>query len=464
MRITVGGAAGEVTGSCTSVETTRSRLLVDFGMFQGRGATERRNRDLGPIAPARLDGVVLTHAHLDHCGRLPLLVARGLRSRIFATPATIDVARIILEDSARLQQADTRRISRRRLRAGRRPVEPLYDEADVAATLQHFEALDYDTRREVAPGIYARLVDAGHILGSASVELRIQEGDRETTLVFSGDLGVRGAPFLRDPTPLEGADLVVMESTYGDRDHRPRSETVDQLRDVLRQAIEHRARVLIPAFAIGRAQEVLYEIAQLVRSGAIPSIPIFLDSPMAIDALALYARHHLLFDDEAASLARGGRILRSLTHLTFCETAEQSKALNDAEGPLVILAGSGMCDGGRIVHHLKHSLWRPETQVVIVGYQAAGSLGRALVDGAREVRVLGERIAVKARIHTLGGFSAHAGRAELLDWAEPLARSGARFILTHGEPAARDALRDALRDRFGATVACPALGEVVEHP
>ncbi|MFO0908024.1 MAG: MBL fold metallo-hydrolase [Isosphaeraceae bacterium] len=464
MKLTFLGAAGEVTGSSTLVQTGRLRILVDCGMFQGHDATQKRNRELGPVDPLQLDAVILTHAHLDHSGRLPLLAARGLRAPIFATDASCDVAQVILEDSSRLQQGDALRASRRLQRAGRRTVEPLYDAHDVEVVMRRFSPVPYNATTEIAPGVTVRFVEAGHILGSSSVILTATEDGATKTVVFSGDVGLKGIPFLRDPVvPDVAADLVVLESTYGDRDHRPRAETLAELLAILREAIVAGGRVLIPAFAIGRAQEVLYDLAGFRRDGQIPSIPIFLDSPMAIEAMRLYARHNALLDPEAQALVKEGGILRVLDRLHFSESADQSKALNESHDLAVIVAGSGMCDGGRIQHHLKHNLWRAETHVVIVGYQAAGTLGRRLVEGAREVRIFGEKVAVKARVHTLGGFSAHAGRTELLDWAATMASrsSHTRFVLNHGEPDARAALSEAIRTRLQVGVECPEAGSSV---
>ncbi len=463
MRIRVLGAAGEVTGSCTLLETDRARVLIDCGLFQGRDGTEAKNRDLTGVEPERLDAVILTHAHLDHCGRLPLLVTNGFRGRIFCTPATADLVRLILLDSAHIQESDTARENRRRERRGKPPLVPLYDRADVERVLGRIAHLPYDQRGEVAEGVDARLVDAGHMLGSASIELQVSDRSLKRRLVFSGDLGVRGTPILKDPVPLSDADFVVLESTYGDRDHRPLDQTLTELGEILRDAIKGRERVLIPAFAIGRSQQMLYHIAELVRSHAIAPIPVYLDSPMAIEATRIYAQHVELFDDEASALARSHLLEASRTQLTFTETAEESKRLNNLREAAVIIASSGMCEGGRILHHLKHNLWRKYVHVVFVGYQAQGTLGERIVSGAKVVRVLGEPVVVGAEIHTLGGFSGHAGQTELLDWMDPLfARNRPRVVLNHGEQRQRGVLRDALRQRFQAEAHCPERFETIE--
>jgi metallo-beta-lactamase family protein len=458
MRITLCGAAGEVTGSGYLVETDRARVLVDFGMFQGRRATDGKNRDLGSVDPRTLHAAVLTHAHLDHTGRLPLLVARGFRGPVFATPATVEFGGLILRDSAEIQEGDARRLSTEARRAGRRPVEPLYTQADVERVRPLVKAIGYEERREVAAGVTVRLFEAGHILGSASIEM--QAGGK--TVVFSGDIGPRGVPFVRDPVPPPRADLLFLESTYGDRDHRTLDATVAELHEILERAVRERCVVLIPSFSIGRAQQVLFHIAELVRGGDLPDFPVFLDSPMAIDATKLYSKHQELFDTEARSLARRGQFQRDLKGLRFLSTADESRKLNDLDGPAVVIAGSGMCNGGRILHHLKHHLWREETVVVFVGYQAEGTLGHALVRGSPHVAILGHRVRVAARIHTLGGFSAHAGRTELLGWAGTAIGAGTRVVLTHGEDKPRAALAEAIRERFRIEPLLPMRGDTVE--
>jgi metallo-beta-lactamase family protein len=463
MRVTLCGAAGgEVTGSGYLLETDRATILVDFGMFQGAGATDERNRAIAPVDPAALDAVVLTHAHLDHTGRLPLLARHGLDAPIWGTPATLDFTGLILDDAARIQESDARRLNRERARAGLEPVEPFYTSDDVAAVRSRLTRIDYENPREVAPGITARLVDAGHILGSASVELTVEDAGATRTIVFSGDVGRWDAPILRDPTPLERADLVFLESTYGDRGHRSFEATADQFCDALKEAVWAKQKILIPAFAIGRTQLLLFYIAELFRENRLPTVPVFLDSPMAIKATELYRRHQDLFDEEAKDLARRRRFRIDLRSLKFAEKAADSRELNDFHEACIIIAGSGMCDGGRIVHHLKHNLWRPHVTVLSVGYMAAGSLGRELVEGARSVEIFERPVAVRASIETLGGFSAHAGQDELLRWFEPLAASSPKVCLTHGEDRQRRALAEALGQAHGIEAQLPGIGETVE--
>lgn len=470
MKIHLCGAAGEVTGSGYLVETDRARVLVDFGMFQGRGATEERNADLGPVEPARVDAVVLTHAHLDHCGRLPLLTAGGFAGKVHATPPTVDFARLILEDSARIQESDAERENRKLERDGEEPIaKPLYAAEDAQAVLNRFEALDYDEWRDVAPGISVRFVDAGHIPGSASVEMRIRDAQGERTVGFSGDIGPTGAPFLRDPVPLPACDLLFLESTYGNRDHRPYDETVDEFQSIVKQCVWDNHKVLIPSFAVGRSQQMLYILAEMIREQQVPDFPIYLDSPMAIRATELYRKHQGIFDKEATELMRTRQLRADLRNLHPTLTSAESIALNELWKGCVIIAGSGMCDGGRIIHHLRHNLWRRGTSVVIVGYMGRGTLGRALIDGAEHVRIFGRKIDVRANIHTLGGFSAHAGQTELVGWATAVADasradagSPPRIVLTHGEDPQREALAALLASRFGVNAQLPQRGAVIE--
>lgn len=449
MKITFCGAAGEVTGSGYLVETASARVLVDFGMFQGPGSTDGKNMDIKPVDPRRLDAVVLTHAHLDHTGRLPLLARRGLSAPIYATPASCDFTTLVLEDAGRLQEGDARRLSRSRARVGKKPIEPLYTSEDVASLAPLTRPYQYGESMQVAAGISVRPLDAGHILGSASLEMTVEEGGTKRVIAFSGDVGPRGVPFLKDPIPVPHADLVIMETTYGDREHRDLAATLVEFHAILMAAVAGRRKVLIPAFAIGRTQLILFYIARMVRDGSLPVFPIYLDSPMGIHATDLYTRHQNLFDEESVRLMKEHLLARDLGGLHFTEAADQSMALNDKKGPMLIIAGSGMCTGGRIVHHLRHNLWREDTDVVMVGYQAEGTLGARLVAGAPEVSIFGERIVIKAKVHTLGGFSAHAGQGELADWLAVSAKDKPRIVLTHGEPKARDVFAGLVQQRFG---------------
>ncbi|MBX3384094.1 MAG: MBL fold metallo-hydrolase [Phycisphaeraceae bacterium] len=465
MRITLCGAAGgEVTGSGYLVETARAKVLVDYGMFQGVCATEARNVSIDPVVPASLDAVVLTHAHLDHCGRLPLLVRHGMRCGIYCTHATADFATLVLTDAARIQAADAERENRYRRRESRKDcnLEPLYSAIDLENSLPLFRHVAYNATAEIAPGISVRLVDAGHIMGSASIEMTVREGASTRTVVFSADIGRWDSPILRNPTTLDKADLVFLESTYGEREHRSQDATSDEFAQVLQEAVWNKEKVLIPAFAIGRSQQVLYHIAELVRSQRVPEFPIYLDSPMAIRATELYRKHAAHFDEESAGLLRTGRLREDLRNLYFTESPDESRALNDKRGACIIIAGGGMCEGGRIVHHLRHSIWRHGVGIVFVGFASRGTLGRQIIDGAQEVEIFRKRIPVRARVSTIGGFSAHAGQSELLRWLEPLAPSAPPVYLTHGEDPQRAALSKAISERFGLHAHSPAVGDVIE--
>ena len=464
MQITLLGAAGEVTGSAYLVQTARTSLLVDFGMFQGRTLAGSVNNVPREIVPAKLDAVVLTHAHLDHVGRLPLLAQRGYAGTVWGTPATLELARLILDDAARLQAQDAIRTNRHRARAGMPPVKPLFDETHVAAIAARFRPLAYGQDTPVAPGATVRPYEAGHTLGSASIELRLDDGERRRTVVFSGDLGPRNAPILRDPTCIaDRADLVFLETTYGDRDHRSLADTVKEFGELVARAVERGGKILVPTFAVGRAQQILYHLSELFESGAVKPFPVYLDSPMAIEATRLYARHAELYDEAMqCRAAGGGRFLKHLETVRTTVSAQESQALNGLPGPCMILAGAGMCNAGRIVHHLRHNLANPGTVVLIVGYQAPESLGRRLLEGARQVQIFGDRIHVAATVCGLGGFSAHAGQTDLLDWLGCLAPHKPRVVLSHGEDdKGRGPLAAKIAERFGLRAECPHYGDTL---
>lgn len=461
MQITLFGAAGEVTGSAYLVETAQARVLVDFGMFQGGRDDDERNVVPAALDAGRLDAVLLTHAHIDHTGRLPLLPRAGLRAPIHGTPATLEAAELLLEDSAGLQRGDLRRANSRRERAGLDPLPAPYDDDDLRALFGRFAPLPYDEPSPVAPGVTAQFVEAGHMIGSASIKLTLQDGEQTKRVVFSGDLGPDGAAILRDPGRLRDADLVFLESTYGDRDHRPLAETEAEFARVVAEVARRGGKLLIPSFAVGRAQAVLYYLARLFGSGAVRPFPIYLDSPLAIKALALYNRHPELNDKSLDDPGELRQYARDLGTLVLCESADESRALNGVRGPCAIIAGSGMANGGRILHHLRHNLWKPDTAVLIVGYQGEGTLGRALVDGAPTVNIFGEPVAVRAAVHTLNGLSAHAGQSGLLAWLAPLAATAPRVLLTHGEERARAPLARRIQELHGISCELPGYGDTI---
>ncbi len=462
MRIHFHGAAGDVTGSAYHVVTNQASILVDCGFFQGRKEESEKNRRQAKLETGKLDAVVLTHGHLDHIGRLPLLTRKGYKGPVYATRPTLDIATLILRDSLGLQKQDLKRQNLKRARAKLPPLPPLFEEADVRKLKPLKSPVKYNKPFSVAPGIEARLVDAGHVIGSASVELTVSENGHKKVVVFSGDLGPRGAPLLNDPEPFKGADAVIMESTYGDRNHRSMTDTAIEGRDIISKAIENKAKVLVPIFAVGRTQLLLYLLAGAFRRKTLQRFPIFLDSPMAIEATRIYGRNNELFDTEALEMVQSGELVKNLSSARPCSGSGESRALNSVKGPCLIMAGSGMCTGGRIMHHLRHNLPIPETAVLIVGFQSQGTLGRKLVEGAKSVMIFGEEIPVRASIHTMGGFSAHADQTGLLDWFSTLAPSRPRTIITHGEDRARTAFSDLIHSRFGLKSERPALGDVIE--
>lgn len=455
------GAAQEVTGACFLIRCGRRRFLVDCGLIQGNPDDERRNHAPFPFDPKQIDAVILTHAHLDHAGRLPLLVKQGFRGPIYTHPASRDLCRIMLKDAAWLELKDTEWENRKRARKHHPPLQPLYTLDDVAHTLRLFKPIDYNQPTRLFDEARLCLRDAGHILGSAIVELWLEEHGLQRKLVFSGDLGHVGAPILNDPTLISEADMVILESTYGDRCHRSWEATWQELADIFRTTPPSRGNILIPSFAVGRSQELLYTFGQHLHDWQLDRWQLFLDSPMAIEATEVYAKHHPLYDREAINVQRQRGSLFELPNLQLSHTPNQSQAINRIHDGAIIIAGSGMCNGGRIRHHFKHNLWRRDCQVIMVGFQARGTLGRALVDGAHQVTLWGETIRVGAKIHTIGGLSAHADRDGLLSWYRHFQNAPA-VALVHGEPESIQPLADSLRQQGAHSVRVPAYGEVVD--
>jgi metallo-beta-lactamase family protein len=427
------GAAKQVTGSCHLINSGGHNILVDCGMFQGSHEQEQENYQPFGFDPASIEVLLLTHAHLDHCGRIPRLVHDGFRGRILTTSATRDLARVVMLDSAGLQEEDARRAQRRGHR--RRDEEafvPLYTIDDALHALDYFaDPVAYDEQVAVVDGVTARFQDAGHILGSASIVLEFDDGMQKRSMVFSGDLGNPGRPILRDPVPAPPADYVVMETTYGNRPHRSLPDSVHELYRAVSETVARGGNVVIPTFALERAQEVLYHLHRGIREGKIPSsISVFLDSPMAISATEIFRRHPECFDDDFREELRHGDPF-AMPSLHFSRETSESMMINNIDSGAVILAGSGMCNGGRVRHHLKHNLWREKSSIVFVGYAAQGTLARRIVDGAKSVHVFNEEIRVRAQVWTINGFSAHADQNDLLNWLGTTPRR--KVLLVHGE-------------------------------
>lgn len=462
-KLTFWGAAQEVTGSCHLIESEGVRILLDCGMHQGGKQSEKRNGEPFPFDAHRLDAVVLSHGHLDHSGLLPRLFKEGYKGPVYCTEATRNLLAIMLEDAANLHLRDVEWENQRRKRSGRPPIKPWYDLEDVLHVLEHCVGIPYHQSRTINGHVEVYFRDAGHIIGSAIVELKIREKGEVKTLVFSGDLGNSDAVLMNDPETVTEADIVMMEGTYGDRDHRTLDNTLEELEFILQQAQASGGNVLIPAFAVERTQELLFHLTVLYHQGKVPQQKVFLDSPMAIEVTQLYSEYMELLDPEdlkRASMRLGDDPRKQLPILTFTRDTEDSMAINRVKGGAIIIAGSGMCNGGRIRHHLKHNLWREESHIVFAGFQAHGTLGRQLVDGEKRVKMFGSVFAVRAQIHTLGGFSAHAGQTQLLEWAGNFTGQP-RFYLVHGEAEALQVLQQKLNRAKGINAEVPAEGSTI---
>jgi metallo-beta-lactamase family protein len=435
MKIAFHGAAQGVTGSCHLLSCAGKRILIDCGMYQGsRELVEDNANDFG-FDPAEIDYLLLTHAHLDHCGRIPLLANRGFQGEIITTAASRELARLVMMDSAGLQEEEARYRNRRARRRGREETfQPLYTTLDTFNALEYFgRKAHYDQPLQLAPGIRATFFDAGHILGSASILLELEEGGETRRVVFSGDLGLGSRPILRDPVMPPPADVVVMETTYGDRAHKELQPSVEELYDAINATVKRGGNVVIPTFALERAQEILFYLHAGKAQGLLPEfLQVFLDSPMAISATEIFKHHRECYDEQTAELFRTGNDPFLFNGLHFTRETAESMAINQVAGGAVIMAGSGMCTGGRVRHHLKHNLGREHSSIIFVGYAAQGTLARRIVDGAKNVDIFGEDYAVRAQIHTIGGFSAHAGQTELLAWHGHAGNPGVTFLV-HGE-------------------------------
>lgn len=468
--LTFYGAVEGVTGSMYLLTQSNHKILLECGLFQGRREEENANRDPFPFKASEIDAVVLSHAHLDHSGRLPLLVSQGFRGSIYMTRATCDLIEVLLKDAASLQERDAEWENKRRKRAGKKEIVPLYSADDVDNVLALCKPVRYHQHIDHTASISVTFYDAGHILGSSIVEIGIKENNKEKKLLFSGDLGNAQAALLRDPEKLTDADLVMLESTYGNRDHRSIDETLQEFEDVIEEASINGGNILIPSFAVGRTQELIFRLGELYQKGKLKHQAIFLDSPMAIAVTEIYHRYQDVYNEEDFSAIKmhsdtlpvNQRSLHSfLPILRYSTNTQESIALNKIQSGAIIIAGSGMCNGGRIRHHLKHNLWRRQSHVVFVGFQAKGTPGRAIIDGVKSLKIAGEEIAVKANIHTLGGFSAHAGQAQLIEWLSNFKESNPSVYLVHGEEEAKLNLQTKAREN-GFNVKIPQRGQTVK--
>ncbi len=461
MEILSCGAAEEVTGSCHLIKVNGQTVLLDCGLIQGRAKDEARNRDPFPFNPSDLDAVVLSHAHIDHSGRLPLLVKSGYKGPVYTHKASADLCGTLLKDSAYLNEKNTQWENKRRQRRGKKPLAPLYQMEDAERVLKQFSTLDYAEKKEILPGVTIRLSDAGHIVGSAIVEIWLEEIGVSRKIVFSGDLGHRGTAILRDFTMIDEADVVLMESTYGNRLHRPWEDTWAEIDEIVEEIKNKPGNVLIPAFSVGRTQNILYMFAKNYEKWDLHKRQIFLDSPMAIEATEIYLRHHQLYDKEASEFWRDRGSLMGMPNLTFSKSSADSMKINKITHGAIIIAGSGMMTGGRIKHHLKHNIWRPECHLIVTGYQSYGTLGRKLVEGAKKIRLWGERYRVKAKIHTIGGLSAHTDQRGLMDWYGHF-KSRPPLFLVHGEADTMDVLKNKMRNDMNAPVHVARAGESID--
>jgi metallo-beta-lactamase family protein len=464
MKITFHGAAHTVTGSQHLLTVNGSTLLLECGLYQGHRQDFYTRNQHFPFDPRRVDAVILSHAHIDHSGNLPNLVKSGYYGPIYATPATAQLADVMLQDSGHIQEADAEFVNKKRFQRGEPPIEPLYTQEDARRVKQSFHKQDYDQAFEPVPGVTARLVDAGHILGSAAVVLDIEEKGRKQRLWFSGDIGRRKLPLLRDPILPGQADILLMECTYGDKPHRDPASAYDELRQVVVRTAQRGGKVIIPAFAVGRTQELVYDLNQMMVHSEIPSIPVYVDSPLAVNASEVFSAHPECFDEETREFVRQEKHRTALgfDRLTYVRSVDESKALNGRTDPMVIISASGMAETGRILHHLRNNIEDRRNTVLIVSWQAPNTLGRRLADREPRVKIYGEEFNVRAEVATIGGFSAHAGQDMLVEYAQATQASVQKIFLVHGEQKPALALTEKLGEVGMKQVFYPELHSEVE--
>lgn len=463
MKITFMGAARTVSGSCYILECGGKRFAVDCGMHQGNREIEKRNRNIDDYNPKKIDFILITHAHIDHSGLLPALVARGYRNPIYCTAPTRDLMEIMLLDSAHIQEMEAEWSNRKQSRTGGDMVKPLYTIADAERTVPLLATIEYSKTFEPAPGIRVTYKDAGHILGSAFIEIEYEQEGKVTKAVFSGDLGRPEQLIVKDPVDMEHADYLFLESTYGNRNHVDEKGSLDELAEAIAYSYGKGEKVVIPAFAVERSQQIIYSLFLLRKQGKLPDdMPVYLDSPLAIRATEIFRKHPEYFDEKTQELISNGENPLDLPNLHFTESREQSQAINETHGPAIVISASGMANAGRIKHHLRHNLWRPGASVVFVGWQGVGTPGRKIVNGAKKITIFGEEVLVKAKVFTINGFSGHAGRDELLDWLGTIQGRPTKILLVHGEAEVQQEFAKVIKERFGFEVHIPEYMEVLE--
>ncbi|MCX7709625.1 MAG: MBL fold metallo-hydrolase [Clostridia bacterium] len=464
MKITFLGAAKTVTGSCYYVETKSTKFLVDCGMFQGHSKETALNAEAFPFNPSEIDYIFLTHCHIDHSGRIPKIYIEGFKGEVIATQATVDLCSIMLPDCGHIQEIETEWLNRKRQRSGKHPIAPLYTCQDALDCIKLFRSVKYGELIQLKDDLKVRYNDAGHILGSSIIEVWVNENGEESKVVFSGDLGNKDIPILRDPSVIDSADYLVIESTYGNRLHQDKTNKVDRFVDIINETIERGGNVIIPSFAVGRTQEIIYDLHKQrekfdEKLQRLFSIPVFVDSPLATSATDIFRRNLDCYDEEARKYIENGDNPLDFPGLQFTKSPDESRALNERKDNIIIISASGMCEAGRIKHHLKHNLWKKESTILFVGYQAIGTLGRKLVDGAKKVKLLGEEINVNARIEMIDGFSGHADKEGLLGWIGKFKKKPKQVFIVHGEEEGMLEFAGFIKEQFGVESIIPSKGE-----
>jgi metallo-beta-lactamase family protein len=462
MKLEFVGGARSVTGSCFIIKDHDFTIMVDCGMFQGKRELRDRNTMNLVYNPPEIDILILTHAHIDHSGLIPKLVKNGFRGDIYATKATKDLCEIMLPDSAHIQEMDAKWVNRKNRKLGRDKIDPIYTIEDAEESIKQFKPVQYGKKTQIHPRVEICFRDAGHILGSSFVEMWVDHGGKVSKIVFSGDLGPNNQALIRDPEIIDDADFLLIESTYGNRLHKSKEDTYSEFKEIIQESHNSKGNIIIPAFAIERTQEIIYSLGKMVRSNEIPEMPVYIDSPLAISATEIFRKNKNLFDEETRKILLSGNSPLDFENLFFTRSTKESKKLNEEAKGSIIISASGMCTAGRIKFHLQNNLYKKNSSVIFVGYQAEGTLGRRIIEGAKQVRVYGEDVAVNAKIHTLGGFSAHADRDGLLNWIGNIKNPDLRVFVVHGEVEASMGLAGAISSELGLNAYVPKWGEIID--